>query len=567
MKKDGKSLTTALQTTNKTVVKRREFLAQVGGIAITTTIAASNGISLSTEVKASTIETNNIINPQVAIGPVTGKARIDKAFKIRKTAAKLARKAPIPALTDNGDDDRYPNRIASYTKALPHNDLGEVDTTAYTTYLKALNTGKANDFNAIAMGGTLRLENPQGGQAFLLQGLDPSQAILPPAPKFDSAEEAAEMVELYWMALTRDIPFSRYDTDPTIAAACDELSQLSDFRGPKLSGRVTPQTIFRGTSLGDITGPYISQFLLRPFQYGAFPFTQRFRIGMPGVDHMVKYEDWLSVQNGRVVTRDVFDPTPRLIFSGRAIGETIHNDPLYQLPYHAALISLSLGAARDKANPYLNLKTTQPFVTFGGPFLFALIADACIRALTSVWYNKWYVHRRLRPEEFGGRVHNMITGKANYPINPEVLNSRAVADTFSKYGTYLLPQAFPEGCPTHPAYGAGHAAFGAAGVTVVKAFFDEDFVIPNPVMPNDDGTTLVPFVGPPLTLGGELDKLASNIGVCRNTAGVHWRTDANTVIGESIAIGILSELRQSGCFLEDFGGFSLTKFDGTKITI
>jgi len=213
------------------------------------------------------------------------------------------------------------------------------------------------------------------------------------------------------------------------------------------------------------------------------------------------------------------------------------------------------------------LRTTQPFVTFGGPFLFGLVADTCLRALNAVWYNKWYVHRRLRPEEFGGRVHNMILGKANYPIHPQVLNSQAVADTFSKQGTYLLSQAFPEGCPTHPAYGAGHAAFASAGATVLKAFFDEDFVIPNPVMPNEDGTALVPFNGPPLTLGGELNKLANNIGVCRNTAGVHWRTDANNLVGETVAVGVLSELRQSKCFLEDFDGFTLTKFDGTKITV
>ena len=124
MTQNSKNLTTSLETISKKIVKRREFLAQVGGIAITTTIAASNQMLPGAEVKASTIETNNIINPQVSIGPVTGKARIDKAFKIRKTAAKLSRKAPIPTPTDNGDDDKYPNKIASYTKALPHNDLG-----------------------------------------------------------------------------------------------------------------------------------------------------------------------------------------------------------------------------------------------------------------------------------------------------------------------------------------------------------------------------------------------------------------------------------------------------------
>jgi hypothetical protein len=282
---------------------------------------------------------------------------------------------------------------------------------------------------------------------------------------------------------------------------------------------------------------------------------------------MVKYEDWLSVQNGTVVTRDIFDPMPRFVFNGRAIGELVHNDPLYQLVYNAALVLLGMRAARDSANPYLKLKTTQGFVTFGGPFLFGLVARVTTLALSAVWYNKWYVHRRLRPEEYGGRVHNLMTGMANYPIHPDLLNSKALENTFMQNGTYLLSQAFPEGSPTHPAYGAGHAAFAAAGVTILKAFFDESFVIPDPVMPNDDGTALVPFTGGQLTVGGELNKLAENIGIARNTAGVHWRTDANTSLGEAIAIGVLTELRQSGSFVEDFGGFSLTKFDGTKITV
>src|SRR5205823_9406072 len=102
---------------------------------------------------------------------------------------------------------------------------------------------------------------------------------------------------------------------------------------------------------------------------------------------------------------------------------------------------------------------------------------------------------------------------------------------------------------------------------ILKAFFDESFVIKDPVMPNEDGTALVPYTGPDLTVGGELNKLASNIGISRNSAGVHWRTDADPRVGEEVAIGTLAELKASKCFIEEFDGFSLTKFDGTKITV
>jgi hypothetical protein len=138
---------------------------------------------------------------------------------------------------NNGDEDRYKTHFASFSKALPHDDLGVVDPTAYAAYLHALSTGRPDDFEAIPLGGTVKLANPQAG----------------------------ELVELYWMALARDVPFNDYASDQTIAAACDDLSALTDFRGPKSAGLVTPGTIFRGLTPGDLAGPTVSQFLLRDF--------------------------------------------------------------------------------------------------------------------------------------------------------------------------------------------------------------------------------------------------------------------------------------------------------------
>ncbi|MFP3471873.1 hypothetical protein R0J90_17655, partial [Micrococcus sp. SIMBA_144] len=86
----------------------------------------------------------------------------------------------------------------------------------------------------------------------------------------------------------------------------------------------------------------------------------------------------------------------------------------------------------------------------------------------AAWFQKWLVHRRLRPEQFGGRIHNELIGAADYPIHPDVLNSKAVTRIFEKYATYLLPQAYEEGCPTHPSYPAGHGTFIGAMVTMLK---------------------------------------------------------------------------------------------------
>ena len=81
-------------------------------------------------------------------------------------------------------------------------------------------------------------------------------------------------------------------------------------------------------------------------------------------------------------------------------------------------------------------------------------------------------------------------------IDQEVLDSEALKRTNEKFGTFLLPQAFPEGSPLHPAYGSGHATVAGACVTVLKAWFDESWVLPDPVVPNAAGTELVPYTGP-----------------------------------------------------------------------
>lgn len=79
--------------------------------------------------------------------------------------------------------------------------------------------------------------------------------------------------------------------------------------------------------------------------------------------------------------------------------------------------------------------------------------------------------------------------------------------------------AYPEGCPPHPSYPVGHAVIAGACVTVLKAFFNESFLLPQPVVASADGLSLLPYKETNLTVGGELNKLAANISLARNTAG------------------------------------------------
>ena len=243
-------------------------------------------------------------------------------------------------------------------------------------------------------------------------------------------------------------------------------------------------------------------------------------------------------------------------------------DPPLQAAYHALSILLQMGAPLDPANPYVSQITNQDaFTTFGPVEWFDLIGRAPRPAHEAVWFQKWRIHRSLRPEEYGGRVHNHLTHAFAYPLHADVLESQAVQETYSRYGTYLCPQAYPDGAPTHCAYPSGHSVGAGSTITMLKAIFDERFVIPTPVEPSADGLDLQPYVGPPLTVGGELNKLAFNIGMARVMAGIHWRSDVieGNRLGQEVAISILQDMQPA--YNEPFSGFTLTKFDGTTFQL
>jgi membrane-associated phospholipid phosphatase len=371
------------------------------------------------------------------------------------------------------------------------------------------------------------------------------------------------------MALARDVHFSDYDSNGIVAGACADLSALSDYRAPQDAGAVTPSLLFRGNTPGDLAGPYVSQFLLKKVPYGSLSIGQRQQTAMPGVDYMTDFDSWLAIQSGaNPLASDAIDPAKRFIRNGRDLAAYVHVDALYEAYLNACLILLGMGAPVDAGNPYATATKTDAFGTFGGPHILSLVTEVATRALKAVWFQKWYVHRRLRPEEFGGRVHQHLVGAENYPIDSEILDSQAVQEIFGQFGTYLLPQAYPEGSPLHPAYGSGHATVAGACVTVLKAWFDESYELPDPVVANADGSSLEPYNGADaLTVGGELNKLAANIATARNFAGIHWRTDywESVKLGEAVALGILRDQRKT--YMEDFHGFTLTKFDGSTDTI
>lgn len=628
----------------KSTLSRRHFLgkaATVGvigaGVLALPNLIGQTGFSLAQNVPIPIVPCEG----GCEFVPKAGVARADMARDIRVAAAKYERAMPIPSHPCNGDEVLYNNRnfFANFTKGLKRSSnpaeakRGEVDSNEYCKLLKALLTGIPDTFEEILLGFSnncadvtfagesdfsdaesslsanafdpnkqRRLETPQAGLNYDLEGKDYHQLInrssvgtvpvaFPPAFKFNSKEEVTEIVENYWQALTRDVPFIKYSTDATVKSAAADLNS-SNFKpyyfGPLDNGNVTARVYSRGILPGDNEGPFLSQFFLHDIPYGVQTISAR--INSPAAiinnDFMTNADEWNKIQTGQTPDRQTSFDTQRYIRSGRDIAEYVHSDAIFQAYLNAALIMLAkpkaggLGIPINPNNPY-NQKTggyckQNNFVEFGPSQLLSLLGEVSVRSHKAVWYQKWNVHRRLRPEEFAGRIHfNQFSpfDPPIYPVNSLLSYSNVLGKIQSSYGSLFLPQAFPEGSPIHPSYGAGHATLAGACVTILKAWFDSELLFTDFSIlyePAADGQSRVPYVTPQrleITVADELNKLASNMSIARNIAGVHWRSDytESVFLGEQVAIQLLEDYGYT--YNEKFAGFKFRDFSGNLITV
>jgi hypothetical protein len=565
---------------------RRSFLTQAAGAGAAGLLFGSQGTAQQASRRTPVQRLAPTPCGNEALGPDTRAERRHHSFTVRVDAARQQRRLALPCHDRNDDELLYADQRASYSKGLVHDSIGEVNAASYASLLTALQSGDPADFEQIQLGNpggagpapgntpVDKMINPQSGLAFELEGADSHAVTLPAAPAFASAWQAGEAIEVTWMAHLRDVPFRLYSGDPDAAAAIADLNAASDFRGPKAGGLVTAQTLFRDPFPGCTVGPYLSQFWYRPQPFGTQDIDPRSNTYAAGIDYLTNQADWLARQNG---VNPAFSNVPGgLVYmrNGRDIGSWVHVDVLFQGYFQAFLVMASVGVPANPGNPYNASATQIGFGTLGGPNFAALVCEVATRALKAVWFQKWFLHRRLRPEVYLGRTHIHITGQkpGGYDLHGDILDSAAIAETLSRHGTYFLPMAFPEGSPAHPSYGAGHATVAGACVTILKALFDTQHPVTDfftPKEPTDDGLALVNYAGGDvgqMTIEGELNKIASNVATGRNIAGVHWRTDGEESIelGEQVAIQILRD--QKLTYNEDVS-FSFKRFDGSAITI
>ena len=102
---------------------------------------------------------------------------------------------------------------------------------------------------------------PQTSLAFDLEGLDSHATTIDPAPTTASAQTADEQVEHYWAAMLRDVNFTDYAGNATVAQAVTELNNLTYIKSTannEYPFPVTAQNLFRGRIVagdGNVQGP------------------------------------------------------------------------------------------------------------------------------------------------------------------------------------------------------------------------------------------------------------------------------------------------------------------------
>ena len=569
---------------------RRSFLGKVGGVAAVAIAAGSIPLEPLVGGRHSVAE--------ASVVSYDSTARQAANFDYRTSTAQ-AEDINVGVRPDNGDATRFTDFSGNYSKALVHDALGVPNPTSWLSLRNALMSGRFIDFESIIVGSpgggpNSRENGPQVSLAFDLEGRDSHATVEPPSPSVASAQTAAEQVEHYWAALLRDVPFSDYANNRTVLQAVADMntrSFLLSAANNEYPFPVTPKNLFRGQVFvgdGNVQGPYVSQFMIQPTFLGVQPLSQQYQTFLPagggGSDFMTSVSEYQLVQNGGDSGRRLaFDNQFRSIRDGRDLAAYTHADILYQAYFVAFLLLAQMGTPLNPGNPYIGSRTEKAFATLGGPDAASMLAEVAARALKAAWFYKWIVNLRMRPEEYGALVQARLTNITRPPLaslalHSDVLSSAVLPIILSTYGSFLLPQAFPEGSPTHPCDPTGHGAVGGACITALKFFFDGSQNIRQLLTgmgrevcePRQDGSSLDVYTGADrdsLTINGELNKLAFNISFGHGIhAGIHFRSSTlnSILLGEQVALRVLQDRAKS--YNEPFT-IRITKLDGTTASI
>ena len=126
--------------------------------------------------------------------------------------------------------------------------------------------------------------------------------------------------------------------------------------------------------------------------------------------------EFLQVQNGIATGKSLTPGAALYLHDGRGLAAYTHDDVLYQSYFMAYLVLNTINdgepAPLNPGNPYVCSKTQNGFGTMGQPDIAATLTAVAREAINAVWYHKWWVHLRHRPESGGAIVHLQKTGQS-----------------------------------------------------------------------------------------------------------------------------------------------------------
>jgi len=415
-------------------------------------------------------------------------------------------------------------------------------------------------------------------------------------------------------------PDKKYDIDNPTKCKTSSVKMGALFRGSGPGAKNGPFV-----SQFMLLGNRIDHLKIKPehgyIEYGNQLIDQRGRVFEKHRDYMTNWNHYLDVQNGaNLKGAHEFDGR-RFITTPRDLATYVRFDALYQAYLNACLVLLGNGYPAQGGFPENDRAARTGFASFGGPHILSLVTEVATRCLKAARRQKFNFHRRCRPERIAGLLtvakavkdgrikpapkpygkgtkasaeqalnqmstllnfvghHNALRESSAPAKKPTVITKKNPTwlRNSGQASNYLLAMAFPEGSPMHPSYAAGHATVAGGCVTMLKAFFqtvDKNFE-PTPWkvlklgewVAKSDGSKLKPAKSSRgMTVEGELNKLAANISIARNMAGVHFYSDYydSLRMGERIAVGILIEQL---CTYDEQVSMKFRSFDGDQITL
>ena len=170
------------------------------------------------------------------------------------------------------------------------------------------------------------------------------------------------------------------------------------------------------------------------------------RTTYPASEFLTDYDEWLRTQNGEPPQPPACSSIRRRATSRPAATSRSYVHPSPALAWAASLLLATPAVGPDPrygglyppAQPALTPRTptaargtqTAAGATFGLPYVQALLAEGTSHATRASYWQKWFVHRTLRPEAYGGLAHHRLAnGVSDYPLHDDFLRSQALERT------------------------------------------------------------------------------------------------------------------------------------------